>query len=40
MNQPKISDLSSKELYVNRELSFLEFNRRVKAQAGDRKSVV
>lgn len=35
MNQPKISDLSSKELYFNRELSFLEFNRRVKAQAGD-----
>jgi polyphosphate kinase len=28
--------LDSPELYVNRELSFLEFNRRVLAQAGDR----
>ena len=35
MNQPKIADLSAKQLFVNRELSFLEFNRRVKAQARD-----
>ena len=35
MNQPKIADLSAKQLYINRELSFLEFNRRVKAQARD-----
>lgn len=35
MNTPKPLDLSAKEFYVNRELSFLEFNRRVKAQARD-----
>ncbi len=33
--QPQQNDLNSPELYVNRELSLLEFNRRVLAQAGD-----
>lgn len=33
--QPQQSALNSPDLYINRELSLLEFNRRVLAQAGD-----